>query len=47
MRNHCSVPGMDTHGLDDLFPHGGNYHLGARLLPDLTDGAINAFPRSA
>jgi FAD/FMN-containing dehydrogenase len=36
-----------AHALDDRFPRGGNYHFGARLLPGLTDDAIEAFLRSA
>jgi hypothetical protein len=36
-----------AHALDDTFPHGGNYHFGARILPGLTDDAIEAFLRSA
>jgi FAD/FMN-containing dehydrogenase len=36
-----------VHALDDAYPHGRNYHLGARILPGLTDGAIDAFLRSA
>src|SRR5262245_2689624 len=36
-----------VHALDDAFPRGGNYHLGARILPGLTDDAIDAFVRSA
>ena len=36
-----------VHVLDDAFPRGGNYHLGARILPGLTDEAIDAFLRSA
>jgi FAD/FMN-containing dehydrogenase len=35
-----------VHALDDAFPRG-NYHLGARILPGLTDDAIDAFLRSA
>jgi hypothetical protein len=35
-----------VHALDDAFPRG-NYHLGARLLPGLTDDAVDAFLRSA
>jgi FAD/FMN-containing dehydrogenase len=35
-----------VHALDDAFPRG-NYHLGARILPGLSDGAIDAFLRSA
>jgi FAD/FMN-containing dehydrogenase len=35
-----------VHALDDAFPRG-NYHLGARILPGLTDGAIDAFLQSA
>jgi FAD/FMN-containing dehydrogenase len=37
----------DLRSLDDAFPRGGNYHLGARILPGLTDDAIDAFLRSA
>jgi FAD/FMN-containing dehydrogenase len=36
-----------VHALDDAFPRGGNYHLAARLLPGLTDDAIDAFLRAA
>jgi FAD/FMN-containing dehydrogenase len=36
-----------VHALDDAFPRGGNYNLGARILPGLTDDAIDAFLRSA
>jgi len=36
-----------VHALDDAFPRGGNYHLGARILPGLTDDAIDAFLASA
>jgi hypothetical protein len=36
-----------VHALDDAFPYGGNYHLGARILPGLTDDAIEAFLLSA
>ncbi|WP_026413930.1 FAD-binding oxidoreductase [Actinomadura oligospora] len=32
-----------VHGLDEAFPHGGDYHLGARMMPGLTDDAIEAF----
>ena len=35
-----------VHALDSTFPRG-NYRLGARILPGLTDGAIDAFLRSA
>jgi len=35
-----------VHELDDAFPRG-NYHLGAPILPGLTDEAIDAFLRSA
>jgi len=35
-----------VHALDDAFPRS-NYHLGARILPGLTDDAIDAFVRSA
>jgi FAD/FMN-containing dehydrogenase len=35
-----------VHALDDAFPRG-NYHLGARILPGLTDDAIDAFLQSA
>jgi FAD/FMN-containing dehydrogenase len=35
-----------VHALDDAFPRG-NYHLGARILPGLTDDAIEAFLQSA
>jgi FAD/FMN-containing dehydrogenase len=36
-----------VHALDDVFPRGGHYRLGARLLPGLTDSCIDAFVRSA
>lgn len=36
-----------VHDLDAAFPHGGNYHLGSRLVPALSDDAIDAFTRSA
>jgi hypothetical protein len=36
-----------VHALDDAFPRGANYHLGARIVPGLTDDAIDAFLRSA
>jgi FAD/FMN-containing dehydrogenase len=36
-----------VHIRDDAFPRGRNYHLGARILPGLTDDAIDAFLRSA
>jgi hypothetical protein len=36
-----------VHALDDAFPRGGNYHLGARILPGLTGQAIDAFLASA
>jgi FAD/FMN-containing dehydrogenase len=36
-----------VHALDAAFPQGGNYHLGARLLPGLTDAAIDDFVRAA
>jgi FAD/FMN-containing dehydrogenase len=36
-----------VHALDDAFPRGGNYYLGARILPGLTDDAIDAFLQSA
>ena len=36
-----------VHAFDDAFPRGGNYHLGARLLPGLTDDAIDDFLRAA
>jgi FAD/FMN-containing dehydrogenase len=36
-----------VHALDDAFPRGRNYHLGARILPGLTDDAIDAFVRCA
>ena len=36
-----------VHALDDAFPRGRSYHVGARILPGLTDGAIDAFLRSA
>lgn len=32
-----------VHALDEVFPPGGDYHLGARMLPALTDEAIEAF----
>jgi hypothetical protein len=35
-----------VHAIDDAFPRG-NYHLGARILPGLTDDSIDAFLRSA
>jgi FAD/FMN-containing dehydrogenase len=36
-----------VHASDDVFPSGRNYHLGTRILPGLTDAAIDAFLRSA
>ncbi|MEV4257013.1 BBE domain-containing protein, partial [Spirillospora sp. NPDC049652] len=36
-----------VHALDEAFPYGGDYHLGARMLPALTDDAIEAFVRAA
>jgi hypothetical protein len=36
-----------VHALDVAFPRGGNYHTPARILPGLTDDAIDAFLRSA
>jgi FAD/FMN-containing dehydrogenase len=36
-----------VHALDDVFPAGRGYRLGTRTLPGLTDGAIEAFVRSA
>jgi hypothetical protein len=36
-----------VHAADVAFPRGGNYHLGARILPALTDEVIDAFLRSA
>ncbi|PZG13857.1 FAD-binding oxidoreductase [Nonomuraea aridisoli] len=36
-----------VHALDDMFPHGGNYHLGSQIVPPLTDDVIDAFVRSA
>jgi FAD/FMN-containing dehydrogenase len=36
-----------VHAQDDAFPRGGNYHLGGRILPGLTDDAIDAFLASA
>lgn len=36
-----------VHALDDVFPRGGRYRLGARILPALTEGAIDAFLQSA
>jgi FAD/FMN-containing dehydrogenase len=36
-----------VHAVDDAYPRGGNYHLSARILPGLTDDAIDAFVRSA
>jgi FAD/FMN-containing dehydrogenase len=35
-----------VHALDEVFPRG-NYRCGSRILPGLTDGAIDAFLRSA
>lgn len=35
-----------VHALDDAFPYGGNYRLGSRTLPGLTDDAIDAFVQS-
>jgi len=32
-----------VHALDETFPAGGNYHLGARILPGLTNEALDAF----
>jgi FAD/FMN-containing dehydrogenase len=32
-----------VHAMDELFPRGGNYHLSSRLLPGLTDAAIDDF----
>ena len=36
-----------VHALDDVYPRGRNYHLGARILPGLADSAIDAFLQSA
>lgn len=36
-----------VHALDDVFPRGGRYRLGARILPALTEDAVNAFLQSA
>jgi FAD/FMN-containing dehydrogenase len=36
-----------VHALDGVFPRGGNYRLGTRTLPGLTDAAIDAFLRAA
>jgi FAD/FMN-containing dehydrogenase len=36
-----------VHALDGVFPRGGNYRLGTRTLPRLTDAAIDAFLDSA
>jgi len=36
-----------VHAFDDAFPRGGNYHLGARLLPGMGGDAIDAFVRAA
>jgi len=36
-----------VHALDDIFPYGGNYHLGSRIVPGLSDDAIDAFLQSA
>lgn len=33
-----------VHALDQAFPRGRNYRLGARILPGLTDGAIDRVP---
>ena len=35
-----------VHAMDELFPRGGNYHLASRLLPGLTDAAIDDFVRA-
>jgi FAD/FMN-containing dehydrogenase len=36
-----------VHALDDVFPRRGNYRLGTRTLPGLTDAAIEAFLQAA
>ena len=36
-----------VHALDNVFPRGGNYRLGARILPGLSDAAIDAFLQAA
>jgi hypothetical protein len=36
-----------AHASEARFPRGGNYYLGARLLPGFTDDAIDAFLRAA
>jgi hypothetical protein len=36
-----------VHDLDAAFPHGGRYYLGSRLVPRLTDAAIDAFAEAA
>jgi FAD/FMN-containing dehydrogenase len=35
-----------VHAMDEMFPHGRNYYLGSRLLPGLTDAAIDDFVRA-
>ena len=35
-----------VHAMDELFPAGTSYHLGSRLLPGLTDAAIDDFVRA-
>ena len=35
-----------VHAMDELFPRGGNYHLGCRILPGLTDAAVDDFVRA-
>ncbi|MBS2537397.1 FAD-binding protein [Catenulispora sp. NF23] len=35
-----------VHAMDELFPQGRSYHLGSRLLPVLTDAAIDEFVRA-
>jgi len=35
-----------VHAMDELFPRGGNYYLGTRLVPHFTDAAIDEFVRA-